>query len=275
MTTLYSESFVPGVLTLGHSLTSVNTNARKVLLYFPSHISPSSQCLLRAAGWELYPIARVQPPDNGRGVYPRFLDQYSKLQIWSLDSAASLGGLRAVLYLDADTLVRRNVDELWAIAGGTAFAAVPDVYGDKRGFARSFNAGVLLLRTSSAVYADMLAKIGSARYKHEDAEQGFLNVYYAAGGMRLPYVYNANLALKKKSREMWEAIGRDVGIVHYTSRKPFPYHINNEDGGIDDARIQENLKEMMNVDEGMWAEEMGWWADEWAKTKEALEGKCS
>ena len=270
MTTLYSESYVAGVLTLGQSLKDVNVAARRILLYLPHRISSHSLCRLRANGWEPRPIDRIPPPDSGKGVYYRFLDQYTKLHIWGLDRI----GIQAVVYIDGDTLVRSNFDELWSLPFN--LAAVPDIYGDKRGFTLSFNAGVMFLRTSSAVLEDMLSKIATAEYSHSDAEQGFLNHYFGAQVTRLPYIYNANLAIKRKDAEIWDSFIRDARIVHYTLIKPF---LDDEEFGTIDLVDYDNetrlsLGKKKQISGGMWENEMGWWESTWEKMNVVLANEC-
>ena len=243
VSTLYTENYIPGLLALGQSLREANTSARSVLLYFPKSVSPKSRCQLEAVGWELHSISRIEAPDGGKGVYSRFLDQYSKLNIWGLDTI----GIKVAIYLDGDTVVRSNFDELWSLPFN--FAAVPDIYGDKRGFTLGFNAGVLFLRTSSAIRADMLSKIGTAHYKHTDAEQGFLNTYFSSQVSRLPYTYNANLAIKKRAPEFWEAMKNSMKIVHYTLVKPW------------DVLNYRTKDSVASAEE--WKEEFGWWSDAW------------
>lgn len=257
VTTLYTESYVTGVLTLKQSLQAVNVSARTILLYIPGRLSDNSLCRLGASGWELYPIERIPPPDSGRGVYHRFLDQYTKLHIWGLDKI----GIKTVVYLDGDTIVRNNFDELWTMP--FKFAAVPDIYGDKRGFTINFNAGVMVLRTSSTVLVDMLSKIGTARYHRKEAEQGFLNLYFGAQAVRLPYIYNANLAIKLRNEEMWQSIMRDVRIVHYTLIKPF---IEESDGVAMDSTAYEkltkdSLREKKSRNDRFWNAELSWWEE--------------
>ncbi|THH11265.1 hypothetical protein EW145_g770 [Phellinidium pouzarii] len=270
LTTIYSESYYAGVLTLGHSLQATNTSARRLLLYIPDRLSPQTLCRLEAGGWELHSIPRIPPPAGGKGVYPRFLDQYTKLQIWGLDKV----GVKTVLYIDGDTLVRQNFDELWSLPFN--FAAVPDVYTDRRGFTTSFNAGVMFLRMSSAVMEDMLSKIDTAKYKRLDAEQGFLNVYFAMQVIRLPFIYNANLALKRRSPGLWKALEPDMRIVHYTITKPFSETRTHRDLDAAQAMQMQNnmLREQGHADGGLWAEEMGWWDAVWRDTIKTLEYQC-
>ncbi|KAJ7215401.1 nucleotide-diphospho-sugar transferase [Mycena pura] len=128
-------------------------------------------------------------------------------------------GVDVLLYLDTDTIVRNRFDELWDLP--YSFAAVLDVYDPPRGFVVSFNAGVMLLRPSSAVLADMLGNLETAVFPREQAEQAFLNTYFAPQTLGLPYIYNGNLAIKQLAPVVWASMKSELRIVHYTVRKPF------------------------------------------------------
>ncbi|OCB84590.1 nucleotide-diphospho-sugar transferase [Sanghuangporus baumii] len=245
VSTLYSESFTSAVLTLGRSLQNAKIAARCILLYIPERLSSQTLCQLSEIGWELRPIERIPLPNGGKGVHPRFRDQYSKLRVWSLDEI----GIKSVIYLDGDMLVRQNFDELWGLP--FEFAAVSDVYGDSRGFALSFNAGMMFLHTSSSIFSDMLNKIETAEYRRLDAEQGFLNSYFASQVVRLPHTYNANLVIKQRNPFLWGAIEEDMRIVHYTMMKPF----------ISDERSRAI---------GIWEEELKHWDIVWQNVSSEL-----
>lgn len=139
VSTLYSDSYAIGVAVLGYSISSTNISARLLLPYLEERVSANTLCVVRAAGWEPHPVTFIPPPHHGEGVHPRFGDQYTKLNIWTFDQL----GIESLVYLDADTLVLRNFEELFEL--GFSFAAVPDVYGGRRGFIISFNAGVLAI----------------------------------------------------------------------------------------------------------------------------------
>jgi glycogenin glucosyltransferase len=148
VSSLYSDGFAIAVAVVGHSARSANISARLLLPYLENKVSEKALCIARAAGWEPYAVPLILPPHEGKGIHPRFRDQYTKLNIWRLD----LMGIDSAVYVDADTLVRRNFDELFDSPFN--FAAVPDVYGagDPRGFSLTFNAGVLAYRPSSTVF---------------------------------------------------------------------------------------------------------------------------
>lgn len=200
----------------------------------------------------------ISPPHDGRGINHRFDDQYTKLNIWGLDEM----GVKRAVYLDADTLVRQNFDELFD--SPYDFAAVPDVYepSDHRGFTISFNAGVIAFRTSTEVLNEMKRKLETAVYPPSEAEQAFLNVFYSASALRLPYAYNANLAIKTRSATMWESLKKEMRIVHFTLVKPFLIDFTPESNHILTFDKQRTvIEEAEGRYGGLYVEEVGWWKD--------------
>ena len=185
------------------------------MIYLPERISKTTLCHLTEVGWELYPVDLIEPPDHGKGVWPAFIDQYTKLRVWTLDTI----GIKSAVYLDADTHVRRNFDELFELP--FIFAASPDIYTDDRGFTLNFNAGVMVFKPDSNVFADMLSKVESAHFDRIAAEQSYLNLYYGSQVIRLPHVYNGNLAIKWRAGPYWNAIQEQLRVIHYTLVKPF------------------------------------------------------
>ncbi|OCH90582.1 nucleotide-diphospho-sugar transferase [Obba rivulosa] len=258
VTTLYTDAYALAVATLGHSLNRVNTAARRIVLYLPEKVSASALCIATSSGFDAIPVSRIDPP---QGVNERFLDQYTKLRLWTLDQH----GIKSIVYLDADTLALRNFDELFSLP--YTFAAVPDIFLDYRGFILNFNAGVLILRPSTVVFEDMLGKLSKADYPRHMAEQAFLNQYFAANAVRLPYVYNANLAVKQRKQSVWEDVWPQARIVHYTLVKPF----------LDDAdwdlvveinRMEEVVGSKMGRDNGLFDQELEAWAEAWRETRQ-------
>ncbi|KAJ7643586.1 glycosyltransferase family 8 protein [Roridomyces roridus] len=260
VSSLYSDGFAIAVAVLGHSVRAANVSARLVLPYLEDKVSAKALCMARAVGWEPLPVSRIPPPHDGKDIYWRFADQYTKLSIWKLDQL----GVESAVYLDADTLVRANFDELFDCPFN--FAAVPDIYGGRRGFSVEFNAGVLALRTSSAVYENMRQKLATADYPLGEAEQAFLNLYFGGTAMRLPYIYNANLALKKRSPVLWQRLAREMRVVHYTAVKPF---LNDPSDPAGVVLSPEDIEVAMEIGErhedGVFREEIGWWRTAYQK----------
>lgn len=139
-------------------------------------------------------------------MHRHFLDQFTKLRLWSLggDEEGPGLGLESLVYLDADTLAFTNFDELLTLP--FPFAAVPDVYLDSRGYTLSINAGVLVVRPTGGKFGEMVEGVGRTRFEPEQAEQAFLNAWFGGTVVRLPFVYNANLAIKVRSPGLWDVL---------------------------------------------------------------------
>ena len=254
VSTLYTDSYAFAVAVLGHSTRHTNSSARLLLPYLKDRISPRALCIASAVGWEPHAVPLIPAPHNGQDIYYRFADQYTKLNIWSFDEL----GVERLVYLDADTLVRRNFDELFD--NPFNFAAVPDVYGNSKGFSITFNAGVLALRPSTKVFQDMKRKIESAMYPLGEAEQAFWIFYLSGKSVRLRYAYNANLAIKRRSPALWDGLKEEMRIVHYTTVKPFVYIPDSPDlMAIDE--LGEAMKLAGSRDGGFYADEVRWWKE--------------
>lgn len=276
VSSLYTDSYVFAIATLGHSLRKAEVNAKKILMYMPDRISNRSLCIVKAAGWDLHPVELIPPPHNGAGIHYSFVDQYTKLSIWKLDNI----GIKTAVYLDADTLVRKNFDELWNIP--FEFAAVPDIYVGDAGFTIGFNAGILLFHPSTDVFNDMVAKLETAKYSLRDAEQAFLNLYFGVEALRLPYAYGGNLAIKERSDEMWAGMQKDLRIVHYTLVKPFETKFACGWGRtcqselvFDDDRRKEYLLKAKKKWSGHFAEEISWWETDYIEMMKEIGDLCS
>ncbi|KAI0076963.1 nucleotide-diphospho-sugar transferase [Panus rudis PR-1116 ss-1] len=258
VTALYTDAFAPAVATLGHSLQKVQTSAKLLMFYIPGQISPSALCLATSSGFTPRPMRRIPPPNDGKDVHEHFLDQFTKLGVWTLDQE----GIKSVVYLDADTLVSKNFDELFTLPFN--FGAVPDVYLDDKAFTLGFNAGVLFLRTSTKTFDNMIAKLEMAKFPHWEAEQSYLNHFFGAEAVRLPYAYNGNLAIKRRARKLWNGTQMNRRIIHFTLVKPF---LNETYGVVPFDELEERIEEVAEHWDGDFREEVWWWGDMFQEMK--------
>ena len=214
MTSLTNDTDGVGVVVLGHSIKKAHSSARRIVIYLRRAVSEYTLCRVQAAGWELQPIddTHSNTVDHGAGTFHP--ERYLKLWLWTLD--ASPTHLTSIVYLAPNTVVRQNFDELFDLP--FVLGAALDAYTDYRGFTIGFNSGVMALRSNSTVFFDMLPKVWEAPM---DDEQGFLNLYFGQQVLRLPHVYNGNLAIKARSRTYWDAIWDEMRIVQYTVTSPF------------------------------------------------------
>lgn len=143
-------------------------------------------------------------------VQTRFVATYTKLHVFRLDF------LDRAVYLDADTVVRHNIDELFE---GNHFAAVPDA-GVALPTGQVFNSGVFAFRPSFSVFEDMMASLKTTP-SYDGGDQGFLNEYMVEW-QRLPLEYNTTKRIFSQHPANYH--DDDVKVLHYVGKKPWEAH---------------------------------------------------
>jgi hypothetical protein len=176
---------------------------------------------LQNAGWNI--ICKVPVIEHPNVVNTnRFHDfkVYSKLNIWALTE------YDAILYLDTDTLVIRNPQNLFTVhypamkRAGMMLGAVRD---RPERLSHSFNAGVLILIPTlvnqSWTFPRIVESISSVPHNMDWAEQDMLNVIYKDNFYELHFIYNGNLVAKLHDTYLWSQCSNAISIVHYTVAK--------------------------------------------------------
>ncbi|KAF5024795.1 hypothetical protein F66182_3139 [Fusarium sp. NRRL 66182] len=259
-TTLITNlDYLPGLLTLAHSLKAVGSRYPLVALYTDS-FPPQGHAALRARGIPVQHIPYLLPT-KGRDYSndPRFYDCWSKLAPFSLTE------YERVVQLDSDMLVLRNMDELMDLelddpemgAGKRVFAAghacvcnplkkphypkdwVPencaftsqhstpdaaqteaaDPSAGPLGF---MNGGLQVVNPSQKLYAQIIAHMETDAANMDFADQSLLSDLYRERWVALPYIYNALKTLRWKG--VHDSIWRDENVknIHYIlSPKPW------------------------------------------------------
>lgn len=99
---------------------------------------------------------------NDKVFQKKFQNVMAKLNLWNLTQ------YEKVVYLDADTLVFENSDELFQCEDFCAVFINPCI----------FNSGVMVLKPSQQIYEDMLQHLQDLP-SYDGADQGFLNSYFS------------------------------------------------------------------------------------------------
>ncbi|CAF4187491.1 unnamed protein product [Adineta steineri] len=186
-------------------------------MYFDNALSNRTLCSLRQVGWIPRIVHNIPPPL--KGTWPHFINQFTKLTLWNMTEFDS------IIYLDVDTLVLGDISHLHELVADPSrtrfeFAAVADNWHGQ--FAYHFNAGVLVLHPSIAVFKELLRTSSfEGNYAPTMAEQAFLNAFFQLRYLELPIIYNVNLALYLAYPDLWKRMQPDFKIVHYTLTKPF------------------------------------------------------
>jgi hypothetical protein len=232
VTLLYDDSFLLGVRALGQSLREAGT-ARDLVALVAGAASPAAAVALAGDGWRVRRVGALANPGRwsqagaAAAFPPRFWGVYTKLLVWNLTE------YERVVYMDADTVAARAIDELFLCDG---------VCGVLRA-AERLNTGVLVLEPDAALLAEMLAAAATTP-SYTGGDQGFLNSFFgdfaaaplfdpargerlslaapgAAGARgvrlaRLPTRYNADLGLWVANSGRWALDEGSIAVIHYT-----------------------------------------------------------
>ncbi|WP_172826058.1 alpha-2,3-sialyltransferase [Friedmanniella luteola] len=162
---------------------------------------------LAASDIHVIDVPEIRNPNTSQRFQQRFQHTYTKLNVFRLDF------LDRLVYLDSDTVVRKNIDELFA---GHGFAAAPDS-GFDRASSREFNSGVLALEPSHAQFCRMLDAL-AATPSRDGGDQGFLNSFLDTWEA-LPVEYNTTKRVFAHHPALYT--DADVKVLHYVGNKPW------------------------------------------------------
>lgn len=108
---------------LHHETTKSNLNIPFIVLV-PPHVAAEKQAILASEGSVVVPVELLEPDAETNWIHPgeeRFVDQFTKLRLWTLMQ------YDLILYLDADMLLLRSLDGIWdePVANQTSQTLVP------------------------------------------------------------------------------------------------------------------------------------------------------
>ncbi|CAG7891877.1 unnamed protein product [Brassica rapa] len=217
VTLLYGDEFLLGVRVLGKSIRDTGSDKDMVALVSDG-VSDYSKKLLKADGWKVEKISLLANPNQ---VHPtRFWGVYTKLKIFNMTD------YNKVVYLDADTIVVKNIDDLFKCSKFCANLK----------HSERLNSGVMVVEPSQALFNDMMRKVKTLS-SYTGGDQGFLNSYYpdfqnarvfdpsltpeelknrpAPDMERLSTLYNADVGLYMLANK-WMVDESKLHVIHYT-----------------------------------------------------------
>ncbi|KAH6798922.1 hypothetical protein C2S51_035406 [Perilla frutescens var. frutescens] len=196
-----SEAYVCGAIALAQSIIQSNSTKDLVLLA-DDHISPKSLDGLRSAGWKIKRIQRIRSPGSKRNAYNEW--NYSKLRLWQLDEYDK------VMFIDADLIVTRNVDDFFMYPQISAAANDRHI----------FNSGLMLLEPSVCTFRGLMKKRWSVR-SYNGGDQGFLNETFP-WWHRLPKRINSlKFFGSRPATDHKHRVSDETYAVHYLGMKPW------------------------------------------------------
>lgn len=202
-----TDNVLPGLLTLGNSIKKTSTEADVVVLVTENVCKAVVDEIKNCGLFEkVITTKKMAPPEDWRNADWQYSWKPSKKKemsdrlwhAWTKLSVFRLEDYDTIIYLDLDTIVLRNVDELFDVVSNSAipFAAAPD-WSRHYGF-WYFNTGVFVARPCIHFFNEMLeASKTSARDirfgRTGFAEQPLVNYYFGYNTFAIPFKYNAKV----------------------------------------------------------------------------------
>ena len=225
VTLVTNADFALGAAALLRSLALSGTDADRVVMVTGGVSSESREMLVargaRLVEVDLLPTSETFNATHAKGALhgaapytkgekPPFhtpLDNFAKLRLWQLP-------YERVVYLDADTLVLRNIDRLFAYP---EFCAAPNVYENFADF-RRMNSGVFTARPSAETFEAMMQQLDTPGVFWRRTDQTFLQAFFP-DWHGLPVTYNMLQYTWFNIPELWA--WSQVKVVHYQYEKPW------------------------------------------------------
>ncbi|KAK9889222.1 hypothetical protein WA026_004500 [Henosepilachna vigintioctopunctata] len=202
-----NDSYSLGALVLAHSLRQVGTIQELAIL-----VTPGVTNSMRTRLSEVFNLVKeVNVLDSRDQSNLRLLQRpelgitFTKLHCWQLTQ------YEKCVFLDADTLVLQNCDELF---DKEEFSAAPDV-----GWPDCFNSGVFVYRPSGETY-DKLIQFALEKGSFDGGDQGLLNLFFSDWSHKdiskhLPFIYNVCSTAFYSYLPAFKQFGKDVKILHF------------------------------------------------------------
>lgn len=142
---------------------------------------------------------------------------FTKIALWRQTQ------FRKIVYLDADVVALRAMDELFDLEA--PFAAAPDV-----GWPDAFNSGVMVLTPNMGEYW-ALQTMASTGDSFDGADQGLLNQYFEHRGWHhLKFTYNTTPNAQYQWEPAYRYYKRDISAVHFIG-KDKPWNVGRQGPG--------------------------------------------
>ena len=228
VTLVTNDDFAIGAGALLNSLAHVRAAADKVVLH-SSGVSTQALARLAGTGARLLKVdplptsaafAAAHARDRLHGTAPftkgekpafhRPLDNFMKLRLWQL-------AYDRVVFLDADTLVLRNIDRLFEYP---EFCAAPNVYESLADFHR-LNSGVFTARPSQATFEAMMLRLDAPGAFWRRTDQTFLESFFP-DWHGLPVTMNMLQYVWFNLPDLWS--WDRISVLHYQYEKPWQNH---------------------------------------------------
>lgn len=248
LTLLGTEEYLPGVLALARSLKRAKSIYPLIVMINENDYSEESKELILNEGCSIRIIEDLYPTIDSKTefAFTRFSHTWKKLRAFEMIDTCD-----KCVFMDADIIVLRNMDEIFDLDDNITFGAVqtctcnlrkistfpeqwkkencPYTYeqdsNNNQTYDHSqlhivFNSGVFLFHPNLTIFQEMLNALNTwdlTQFKFGD--QDFLNKFYHETWTRLPFIYNAVKVFSKSHPYLWNL--SEIKTIHYVHEKPW------------------------------------------------------
>uniref|UniRef100_UPI00398E40A5 glycogenin-2 isoform X2 n=1 Tax=Pristiophorus japonicus TaxID=55135 RepID=UPI00398E40A5 len=224
------DRYCQGALVLCQSLRLLETSRRLVVLFTPQVSSNMRYALERLFD----EVVEVNVLDSGDSAHLALLRRpelgvtFTKIHCWCLIQYSKC------VFMDADTLVCSNIDDLFE---KEELSAAPDP-----GWPDCFNTGVFVYKPAIETYNQLL-QFATEHGSFDGGDQGLLNSFFSGWSTKdihkhLPFIYNLSGFAIYSYLPAFKQFGSSVKVVHFLGpTKPWHHQYNAETRSV----IQENM----------------------------------
>ncbi|KAK6939998.1 Glycosyl transferase, family 8, partial [Dillenia turbinata] len=200
--------YVCGAIAAAQSIRMVGST-RDLVILVDETISDYHRGGLEAAGWKIHTIQRIRNPKAEKDAYNEW--NYSKFRLWQLTDYDK------IIFLDADMLILRNIDFLFAMPEITATG----------NNASLFNSGVMVVEPANCTFQLLMDHINEID-SYNGGDQGYLNEIFT-WWHRIPkhmnFLKHFWVGDEEEKKEMkTHLFGADppvLYVLHYLGVKPW------------------------------------------------------
>ncbi|XP_075702925.1 glycogenin-1-like isoform X2 [Rhinoderma darwinii] len=202
-----NDIYCQGALVLGKSLRNRETS-RMLVVMITSQVTARMRAILSKVFDEVLEVDVLDSADLVRLSLlkrPELGITFTKIQSWTLTQYTKC------VYMDADTIALRNIDELF---DREEFSAAPD-----SGWPDCFNSGVFVFRPSLDTFRRLVA-YAEEHGSFDGGDQGLLNSFYsnwatADISKHLPFIYNLSISSVYTYVPAFKQFGSEAKVVHF------------------------------------------------------------
>ncbi|XP_022164277.1 glycogenin-1 isoform X1 [Myzus persicae] len=235
-----NDSYSLGALVLAHSLKTVGTVHKLAILITPGVTAPMKQ-QIEAVFDEVKVVDVLDSKDQTHLALmcrPELGVTFTKLHCWTFTNYAKC------VFLDADTLVLQNCDELFE---REELSAAPDP-----GWPDCFNSGVFVYKPSQDTFGQLL-EFARTKGSFDGGDQGLLNMFFKEWSntdisKHLSFTYNVVWSSTYSYLPALKQFGQNMKIVHFiSSSKPWLQSFNTETRLVTSTHGGSGLQELLQL----------------------------